>query len=126
MLRQLKYIKSIMRYAHGSSPGLILSDSCVKKLKEISDGQALRIMVEGGGCSGFQYKFSLDSDIREDDKVFESQGAKVVVDDMSLEYIDGAVVDYQSELIRSSFQVINNPKAENGCSCGASFSMKID
>ncbi|XP_071962889.1 iron-sulfur cluster assembly 2 homolog, mitochondrial-like [Antedon mediterranea] len=103
-----------------------LSDSCVKQIKKIgAQGQHLRLSVEGGGCSGFQYMFSLESETTDEDRVFEKDGAKLVIDEMSLEYVKGSVVDYQEELIRSAFQIVNNPIAEKGCSCGASFSIKF-
>ncbi|KAM9147340.1 iron-sulfur cluster assembly 2 homolog, mitochondrial isoform 2-T2 [Pangshura tecta] len=110
-----------------SSEGQIyLSNSCVKRLLEIIEGsQFLRLQVEGGGCSGFQYKFSLDTVINPDDRVFEQGGARVVVDVDSLAFVKGAMVDFSQELIRNSFQVVSNPQAEKGCSCGTSFSVRL-
>lgn len=119
------------REASSSSPqageGQIhLTDSCVQRLLEITQGsEFLRLEVEGGGCSGFQYRFSLDTVINPDDRVFEQGGARVVVDSDSLAFVKGAQVDFIQELIRSSFQVLNNPQAETGCSCGSSFSVKL-
>ncbi|EFB27017.1 hypothetical protein PANDA_002670, partial [Ailuropoda melanoleuca] len=109
-----------------------LTASCVQRLLEITEGsEFLRLEVEGGGCSGFQYKFSLDTVINPDDRqegrggVFEQGGARVVVDSDSLAFVKGAQVDFSQELIRSSFQVLNNPQAQQGCSCGSSFSIKL-
>ncbi|XP_061319569.1 iron-sulfur cluster assembly 2 homolog, mitochondrial isoform X1 [Pezoporus flaviventris] len=105
---------------------IFLSESCVKRLLEITEGsEFLRLQVEGGGCSGFQYKFSLDTVINPDDRVFEQGGARVVVDVDSLAFVKGSMVDFSQELIRSSFQVVSNPQAEKGCSCGTSFSVKF-
>jgi len=113
--------------ATGTEQCLLLSDTCVKKLQEISDGQFLRVTVEGGGCSGFQYKFDLESgSLDEEDRSFERDGAKVVIDSTSLDYLNGSTVDYHTELIRSAFRIVDNPLAEQGCSCGASFTIKLD
>ncbi|XP_007908649.1 iron-sulfur cluster assembly 2 homolog, mitochondrial [Callorhinchus milii] len=109
-----------------ASATVTLSDSCVKKLqKTLEEEEFLRVHVEGGGCSGFQYKFTLDKTINPDDRLFDQNGVRVVVDSDSMEYLKGATIDYSEELIRSSFQVMNNPQAENGCSCGSSFSIKL-
>lgn len=105
---------------------LLVSESCLKRLREIcSDGSFLRITVEGGGCSGFQYKFDLDNKLNKDDLQFGEDKAKVVIDTISLDYCSGATVDYHSELIRAGFRMIANPLAEQGCSCGSSFSIKL-
>lgn len=124
-----------------------LTDSCVKRLKELSiknPNKYLRVGVEGGGCSGFQYIFNLDANSNEDDwytccnnsstahssilvyySVIEREGVKLLVDKESLQYLEGATVDFHTELIRSAFRILKNPKAEHGCSCGASFSLKV-
>ncbi|XP_055853962.1 iron-sulfur cluster assembly 2 homolog, mitochondrial [Episyrphus balteatus] len=104
-----------------------LSESCTKRLSEIcKNGLFLRITVEGGGCSGFQYKFDLDNKKNDDDLTFGKENAQIVIDTTSLEYCSGAIVDYHTELIRSGFRIIANPKAEQGCSCGSSFAIKLD
>ncbi|NWY43109.1 ISCA2 protein, partial [Sylvia atricapilla] len=134
---------SVLRWASSlSEPGptesgpsegqIFLSESCVKRLLEIAEGsEFLRLQVEGGGCSGFQYKFSLDTVINPDDRqgqrgvLMVRCGARVVVDVDSLAFVKGSMVDFSQELIRSSFQVVSNPQAEKGCSCGTSFSVKF-
>lgn len=84
-------------------------------------GQALRVAVEGGGCSGFQYEIKLDQPTA-DDLVLEGDGERVVVDSVSLPFLAGAVIDFSEELIGARF-VIENPNAASSCGCGISFSM---
>ncbi|KAL1352103.1 hypothetical protein HN51_016088 [Arachis hypogaea] len=114
-----------------SSPEPVhMTESCVRRMKELeatessSDGKLLRLSVETGGCSGFQYVFNLDDRINSDDKVFEKEGIKLVVDNISYDFVKGATVDYVEELIRSAFVVTENPSAVGGCSCKASFMVK--
>jgi len=95
-----------------------------ERLAEIgaaADGKALRIAVEGGGCSGFQYEIELDEP-KEDDVVFEGAGEKVVIDSISMPFLTDAEIDFTEELIGARF-VINNPNATSSCGCGTSFSM---
>ena len=113
--------------AKTNSTDLHLSDSCVQRLKTIikEPEERLRILVEGGGCSGFQYKFAIEkSSTSVQDLIFQREGVQVIVDKDSLELLKGSTIDFQEELIRSSFRIINNPNAEQGCSCGTSFSIK--
>ena len=95
-----------------------------ERLAEIGaagDGKALRIAIEGGGCSGFQYDIALHEP-RPDDLILEGSGQKVVVDQVSLPFLSNAVIDFSEELIGARF-VINNPNASSSCGCGTSFSM---
>jgi iron-sulfur cluster insertion protein len=82
----------------------------------------LRTFVQGGGCSGFSYGFSLDEEQNEDDYIIEKSGVVVLVDSMSMQYLQGATIDYKEELMGSSF-TINNPNATTTCGCGSSFSV---
>ncbi len=82
----------------------------------------LRIAVEGGGCSGFQYEINLESTILHDDLVLTNNQASIVIDPVSLDFLSGATIDFQEELIGSKF-VINNPNATSSCGCGTSFSV---
>ncbi|XP_063829598.1 iron-sulfur cluster assembly 2 homolog, mitochondrial [Ostrinia nubilalis] len=123
---RISYLQKVN--SSSQSEGITISENCAKKLQQLCEGNNnfLRLCVESGGCSGFQYKFDLDNKIAEDDRVFERDGVKVVIDETSLDYIRGSTVDYHTELIRSAFRVVQNPNADLGCSCGASFSIKID
>ncbi len=86
-----------------------------------AQGKALRVAVEGGGCSGFQYEISLD-DPADEDLVIEKDGERVVVDEVSLPFLANAVIDFSDELIGARF-VIENPNATSSCGCGTSFSI---
>ena len=95
-----------------------------ERLSEIGaadDGKALRVAVDGGGCSGFQYEIVLDEP-KDDDLILEGEGQRVVVDSVSLPFLANAVIDFTEELIGARF-VINNPNATSSCGCGTSFSM---
>ncbi|WP_439124275.1 HesB/IscA family protein [Marivita sp.] len=101
-----------------------VTERAFERLSEIgasAEGKALRVAVEGGGCSGFQYEIKLD-DPADDDLVLEGQGERVVVDSVSLPFLADAVIDFSEELIGARF-VINNPNATSSCGCGTSFSM---
>lgn len=82
----------------------------------------LRLSVDGGGCSGFQYRFGLAESVEADDLISETDGVKLVVDPISLDLLDGSAVDYVESLGGSAFRV-TNPNAASGCGCGASFSV---
>ncbi|CAL8092286.1 unnamed protein product [Calicophoron daubneyi] len=106
---------------------LLLSPSCVQRLRSIgSSAGYLRVLVDSGGCSGFQYRFELTKAPDEHDVVVKQDGVQVIVDDVSLKLLQGATIDYQEELIRSGFRITKNPQAEKGCSCGVSFAIKLD
>ena len=95
-----------------------------ERLSEIgaaAQGKVLRVAVEGGGCSGFQYEIALD-DVKSDDLVLQGAGETVVIDAVSLPFLASAVIDFTEELIGAKF-VINNPNATSSCGCGTSFSM---
>ncbi len=104
-----------------------LESNAVAKLKDIlaeenNPNIKLRVFVQGGGCSGFSYGFTLDEEQNEDDFDFEYEGIKVLVDSMSFQYLQGASIDYKEDLMTSSF-VINNPQAVSTCGCGSSFAI---
>ncbi|MCV9965278.1 iron-sulfur cluster insertion protein ErpA [Pararhizobium sp. BT-229] len=103
-----------------------LSDSAAKRigviLKSDAEKKAMRVSVEGGGCSGFSYKFDLVDDADADDLVLEKGDAKVLIDSMSLVYMSGSEIDFVDNLLGQSFQ-IKNPNAVASCGCGTSFSV---
>jgi iron-sulfur cluster insertion protein len=107
-------------------PALLFTDSAAFKVKQLieeeqNDELMLRIFVQGGGCSGFQYGFTFDDRVQDGDTVIENQGVKLLVDPMSVQYLTGAEIDYTESLEGSQF-VIRNPNATTTCGCGSSFS----
>ena len=105
---------------------VVLTDRAARRINEIVTAEAgntvLRVSVEGGGCSGFQYKFDLVPGAAEDDIKLEKAGATVVIDPVSLGFLAGSQIDYVDDLIGASFQ-IRNPNATASCGCGTSFSI---
>jgi iron-sulfur cluster insertion protein len=105
---------------------LLFTDNAANKVKSLieEEGNAdlkLRVFVSGGGCSGFQYGFTFDEVVNEDDTVLNKNGVQLLIDPMSFQYLVGAEIDYQEGLQGSQF-VIKNPNATTTCGCGSSFS----
>ena len=105
---------------------LIFTDNAAGKVKELIDEEGnsslkLRVFVQGGGCSGFQYGFTFDEVTNEDDTVMEKNGVQLLIDAMSYQYLVGAEIDYKDDLEGAQF-VIKNPNATTTCGCGSSFS----
>ena len=108
------------------SVNVTVSARAALRIGEILNGEGagamLRVSVEGGGCSGFQYKFDIDRAKADDDIVIAQDGATVLIDAVSLNYMAGAEIDFVDDLIGASFR-INNPKATASCGCGTSFTV---
>ncbi|HLP66499.1 MAG TPA: iron-sulfur cluster insertion protein ErpA [Rhizobium sp.] len=109
-----------------SESTVTLSDAAAKRIAAVvaaeQDKRALRVSVEGGGCSGFSYKFDLEGAPESDDLVITKDGATVVIDPISLVYMTGSEIDFVDNLLGQSFQ-IKNPNAVASCGCGTSFSI---
>ena len=106
---------------------LVFTDSAAAKVKQLIDEEGnqelkLRVFVTGGGCSGFQYGFTFDEAVSEDDTSMEKNGVTLLIDPMSLQYLGGAEIDYQEGIEGAQF-VIKNPNAATTCGCGSSFSV---
>jgi len=124
---------------------LLVTESCLKQIETLlkqrrvredqpenhDDGYFLRVFVDAGGCSGFQYQFEVDNELEEDDdvvvvmaKVEEVSRPRVVVDETSMGFLEGSTIDYVIEMIKSAFVISDNPQSESACGCGSSFAMK--
>ncbi|MCD0504201.1 iron-sulfur cluster insertion protein ErpA [Bordetella petrii] len=106
---------------------LVFTDSAAAKVKDLlaEEGNPelkLRVFVQGGGCSGFQYGFTFDEAVNDDDTVLDKNGVQLLVDPMSFQYLVGAEIDYKEDLEGAQF-VIRNPNASTTCGCGSSFSV---
>ncbi len=106
---------------------LLFTDSAAAKVKELIDEEGnpelkLRVFVQGGGCSGFQYGFTFDEAVNDDDMQMVKNGVTLLIDAMSLQYLTGAEIDYKEGLEGAQF-VIKNPNAQTTCGCGSSFSV---
>jgi iron-sulfur cluster insertion protein len=109
------------------APSFSISASAAKRIAALRAAEGkpelmMRVAVSGGGCSGFKYEFNLDGAVNADDRVFEKDGVKVVVDETSLEFLGNAELDFKEDLMGSYFAVAN-PNAKSSCGCGASFSV---
>jgi iron-sulfur cluster insertion protein len=105
---------------------LVFTDAAARKVRDLIDEEGnpalkLRVFVSGGGCSGFQYGFTFDEDVNEDDTAMVKEGVTLLIDPMSFQYLVGAEIDYQESLEGAQF-VIKNPNATSTCGCGSSFS----
>ena len=108
------------------SDSLTITERAAKRIKEIAaqepEKPLFRVAVQGGGCSGFQYEFGFEPEAAEDDLILEKDGAKVLVDSVSIAYLKGSEIDFVDELIGQAFK-IKNPNAASSCGCGVSFSL---
>ncbi|HAD26739.1 MAG TPA: iron-sulfur cluster insertion protein ErpA [Alphaproteobacteria bacterium] len=109
-----------------SDATITISEKAARRVAELAAGEPegvfLRVTVTGGGCSGFQYSFSFDDAMTADDRSFTRDGVKVVIDEMSLMYLEGSEIDYVDDLIGAAFR-IHNPNATASCGCGTSFAV---
>lgn len=113
--------------ANSIQSDLKISSDAVSRINELLDSKdnsalMLRVYIQGGGCSGFQYGFQFDENQEEDDITVERDGIKVLIDMLSLQYLSGAEIDYKDDLMGSRF-LVNNPNATTTCGCGSSFSI---
>lgn len=112
-----------------TTPHITLEDAAAARLLFLRDKEGnpelmLRVTVLGGGCSGFQYELGFEDTVNADDFVFENNGAKIITDATSMEFLNGSTVYYEQSMMQEAFK-IKNPNAASGCGCGKSFSVKI-
>ena len=105
---------------------LLFTDAAAEKVRDLileegNPGLKLRVFVQGGGCSGFQYGFTFDEEVNDDDTVMDKNGVTLLIDAMSYQYLVGAEIDYKDDLQGAQF-VIKNPNATTTCGCGSTFS----
>lgn len=105
---------------------LRITENCWKRVAKLStdDNSFLRVFVDAGGCSGFTYQFEMDTNLEADDVCYTNNSLRVVVDRSTLELIQGSKLDYVEEMIKSSFEISENPQSESACGCGSSFAVK--
>lgn len=99
-----------------------ITERAVNQIRKRGDDKHLRLMVEGGGCSGFKYVFSFDTTIEAGDTVVEKDDVSVVIDEASVPFVIGSVLDYETGLLESRF-IVKNPQASSSCGCGISFTL---
>ncbi|TPP59579.1 Iron-sulfur cluster assembly 2 like protein mitochondrial [Fasciola gigantica] len=127
IFEQFFHVRCMSTGSSTEIPVLHLSQKCIKRLQEIGPSNGLlRVLVDSGGCSGFQYKFEVVSAPSPNDIIVEREGVQVLLDESSVAFLKGATLDYEEELIRTGFRISSNPVAEKGCSCGSSFAVKLD
>lgn len=104
---------------------LRFTKSCITQIaKRCTSLEMLRIRIDTGGCNGFSYNYSIDNIITKDDIIIQENLAKIVIDEQSLDFIKGATLDYNNELIKSGFEIKDNPNVDSSCGCKISFSIK--
>lgn len=125
------FTSAIVQAPQETSEGVFMTEEAARRLSKIREksGQnnlTLRLEVQGGGCKGFEYVFTTSEESgKDDDFIFDTNGEKLLVDDVSFDLVKGSQVDFTQDLIKAAFEVINNPNAEGSCGCGTSFTAKF-
>lgn len=128
MLSGIRLFTRLIGAQASQSGNITLMQSAIDKLKMLSHSRgaiALRLRVDSGGCGGFSYHFDVipETQLTSEDKLFQQDGQKVVVDQLSLSFLKDCEIDYHEEMVRSSFRVTKNAMADSSCGCGSSFSV---